>query len=128
MAQAGSLERLYQRFKDRVDFLLVYIREAHPDSILAVPAEAGEKRLQIVSQTASVAERLANLRKMLSITRLSMPSVIDDEGNTIKQAYAAWPDRLYVVSPDGSIGYKGRPGPFGFRVPELEAWLEAHVR
>lgn len=58
---------------------------------------------------------------------MTLPSVIDDRENFVKRAYAAWPDRLYVVGVDGNIAYKGRPGPFGFRVPELEEWLKRNV-
>lgn len=106
----------------------MYIREAHPDSILAVPGPDGKRELQVVSQTSSVEDRLANLRKLLAVSGMTMPSVIDDGANSVKRAYAAWPDRLYVVGSDGKIAYKGRPGPFGFRVPELEAWLQQNVR
>ncbi len=35
-------------------------------------------------------------------------------------AYAAWPDRLYVVGKDGRIAWKGAPGPKGVRDGELE--------
>lgn len=128
MAQSGSLERLYQTYKDRVNFLVVYIREAHPDSIIAVPGADGRKQLQVVAQTSSVAERLENLKKMLAVTGMTMPAVIDDFDNSVKRAYAAWPDRLYVLDAEGKVAYKGRPGPFGFRTPELEAWLRQNAK
>ena len=43
-------------------------------------------------------------------------------------AYAAWPDRLYVVGVDGKIAYQGGPGPGGFRVNEVEAWLKVNTK
>ncbi|MGV3720813.1 MAG: deiodinase-like protein [Actinomycetota bacterium] len=128
MTQAGSLEKLYQSYKDRVEFVVVYIREAHPGSILSVPTEDGGRRLQIVAQTATVTERLRNVRQLIRLTRFSMPAVIDDEASTVKRAYAAWPDRLYVVGVDGKVAYKGAPGPAGFKVPELAAWLRDNVK
>jgi hypothetical protein len=39
------VEKLYQDFKDRAEFLLVYIREAHPDSVIFV-ARDGEETLE----------------------------------------------------------------------------------
>jgi len=128
MTQAGSLERLYQSYKDRVEFVVVYIREAHPGSILSVPTENGGRRLQIVAQTATVAERLSNVRQLVRLTRFSMPAVIDDERSSVKRAYAAWPDRLYVVGMDGKVAYQGAPGPAGFKVNELEDWLRVNVK
>lgn len=128
MAQVGSLEKLYQTYKDRVDFMLVYIREAHPGSILSVPDGMGGTRLEVLPQTSTVDERLKAVRQLIKLRKLTMPAVIDDEASTVKRAYASWPDRLYIVGVDGKIAYKGRPGPFGFRVPEVEQWLEENIK
>lgn len=111
-----------------MQFLLVYIREAHPDSVLFVPADGGRKTLQIVPQTSSSVERLKNLDQCVSMLKLTMPALIDSDDNVVNRAYAAWPDRLYTVDVDGKIGYKSGPGPFGFKTPELEAWLRANVK
>ena len=92
-----------------------------------MPGKDGKKELQVVSQTSTVEERLANLRKLHSVTGMTLPSVIDDHQDSVKKAYASWPDRLYVIGVDGTVAYKGRPGPFGFRVPELEAWLRENA-
>jgi hypothetical protein len=121
------LERLYQTYKDRVEFLLVYIREAHPDSVLFVPGEDGGKKLQVIPQTATTTERLKNLQQCTSLLQLTMPAVIDSDDNVVNRAYAAWPDRLYVVDREGRIAFKGEPGPRGFRPAEVEAWLEKNV-
>jgi hypothetical protein len=128
MAQVGSLEKLYQTYKGRVDFLLVYIREAHPGSILSVPDGMGGTRLEVLAQTSTIDERLQALRRLIKLRNLTMPAVIDDEESTVKRAYASWPDRLYVIGGDGKVAYKGRPGPFGFRTPEVEQWLRENVR
>lgn len=128
MAQVGSLEKLYQTYKDRVEFILVYIQEAHPGSILSLPTKQGGNELQVVAQTASVAERTANLRKIVALMRLTMPGVIDDEQGTANRAYAGWPDRLYAIGVDGRVAYKGGPGPFGLKVPELADWLRNNAK
>jgi hypothetical protein len=57
-----------------------------------------------------------------------MPAVSDDENNSVNRAYGGFPDRIYVVGVDGKIAYKGAPGPMGFKVPELEAWLRENVK
>jgi len=128
MAQVGSIERLYQKYKDRAEFMMVYIREAHPGSVVSLPGKNGQNELQIVPQTSTRADRLTNLRQLISLTHISMPAVIDDESSSVKRDYAAWPDRLYVVGVDGKVVYKGRPGPYGFRTPELADWLRENVK
>ena len=121
------LEKLYQTYKDRVAFLLVYIREAHPDSILFVPTESGGKKLQVIGQTETAAERLKNLDQCVSLLNMTMPALIDSEDNVVNRAYAAWPDRLYAIGADGKIAFKSAPGPFGFKTADLAAWLQANV-
>lgn len=46
--------------------------------------------------------------------------VVDDMKNTVADAYAAHPDRLYLVDPKGKIAYAGGKGPRGFSPDELE--------
>jgi len=37
--------------------------------------------------------------------------------------YTGWPDRIYLIDPQGKIAYKSKPGPFGFKPEELAAAL-----
>ena len=53
-----------------------------------------------------------------------MPLVVDPIDNPAELAYAAWPERLYIVDEFGSVAYKGGVGPFGYDPDELEAWLD----
>ena len=108
--------------------MLVYIREAHPDSILYVPTGDGGKTLSVIPQTEGAADRLHNLEQCALLLQLTMPSVIDADDNRVNQAYAAWPDRLYGIGADGKVAYKSGPGPMGFRVNDLEAWLRANIK
>jgi hypothetical protein len=59
--------------------------------------------------------------------KLSMPTLLDKADNKVNQAYAAWPDRLYVIGKDGRIAYQGGPGPSGFKVNEVELWLKKNA-
>jgi cytochrome oxidase Cu insertion factor (SCO1/SenC/PrrC family) len=49
-----------------------------------------------------------------------IPALIDDLDDAVSTAYAAWPDRLYLIDRDGRIAYHGGRGPFGFDPEELE--------
>jgi hypothetical protein len=109
-------------------FLLIYIREAHPDSVLFVPTGGGGKKLQIIPQTSTAAERLKNLEQCVSLLQLTMPALIDSDDNVVNRAYAAWPDRLYAIGTDGKIAFKSGPGPFGFKTADLEEWLRNNVK
>ena len=108
--------------------MLVYIREAHPDSILFLHTQAGGTALGVVSQTDTEVDRLKNLQQCTSLLQLTMPSVVDSTDNIVNRTYAAWPDRLYAIGIDGKVAFKSGPGPSGFKSPDLAAWLQKNVK
>lgn len=55
----------------------------------------------------------------------AIPTVVDGMDNAVATAYAAAPDRLYLVAKDGTIAYRGGRGPWGFLPDELEAAIKA---
>ena len=83
--------------------------------------------LKKITQTDCADKRAENAEICLTALKLSVPTVIDGDDNQVNRAYAGWPDRLYVVGVDGRIAYKGGPGPGGFKVHEVEAWLMGNL-
>jgi type I thyroxine 5'-deiodinase len=49
---------------------------------------------------------------------------VDSFDNRVEQAYTGWPDRLYLIAPQGRVLYKSKPGPFGFHPEDLAAALQ----
>ena len=45
--------------------------------------------------------------------------------NAANDAYAAWPERLYIIDENGKIAYRGGMGPFNYNPAEVRAWLAA---
>jgi hypothetical protein len=114
----GSLHALWKEHRDAVDFLVVYIREAHPEDGWVVTMnrdedirlrdpETDEERLEVAT---SCALRLA----------IEMPVVVDAIDDTVARAYGALPDRLYLIGRGGHVAFQGEPGPFGFDPKALE--------
>ena len=54
---------------------------------------------------------------------LNIPILIDSMDDAAERAYNAWPERLYVLSKEGAVNYKGGKGPYGFNPEELERFL-----
>jgi hypothetical protein len=109
---------MWERYRESVDFLVVYIREAHPeDGWVVTPNRNEDIRYRDPTTTKereSVAEACA-LR-----LKIRMPVVVDEVDDQIAQAYGALPDRLYLIGRGGSVAFRGEPGPFGFRPEALE--------
>jgi len=103
---------------------MVYIKEAHPSDGWAV---AGNERMGInIKDPKTFGERVKVAEKACSTLKISMPCLVDGIDDSANKAYAAWPDRLYVVDQDGKIVVMAGPGPAGFApsIPQARAWLE----
>ena len=107
--------------------MLVYIREAHPDSVLYTKIDGKEVLLKI-EQTSNVIDRSEHADQCSATLKLSLPTVVDKADNKVNTAYAGWPDRLYIVGKDGKIAYKGGQGPSGFKINEMTTDLENVLR
>jgi hypothetical protein len=113
------------RYGDRVQFLAVYIREAHPEGGWILP-ENRRSGLS-VRDPQTDAERLAVASTCAAKLHMRMPMVFDGLDNAVASAYGGWPDRLYLVRGDGRIAFQGGEGPFGFKPEELEAAIEREL-
>jgi hypothetical protein len=119
------LEELAERYGDRVHFLVVYIREAHPEEGWILP-ENRRSRLA-VHEPRTDEERRAVASTCAVNLRMRIPVVVDAVDNAVASAYGGWPDRLYLIQRDGRIAFQGGEGPFGFKPEALEEAIEREV-
>jgi hypothetical protein len=103
----------------------VYIKEAHPEDEWQMTVN--EEQGVCYTQPQTLADRVTIANDFIERFQYAMPLVVDPMENPAEDAFAAWPERLYVVGVDGRIAYRGRKGPFGFDPDELEKWLEANL-
>lgn len=124
---APGLKRLAEQYADRVDFRLVYIREAH--------AEGGPEAQWQSTINAKEGVVLAPARNLiekqehagLCLRKLNLPftAVTDGMDGAAEAAYQAWPSRVYVVGRDGRVAFNSRLGELDFRPNELDAAIRA---
>ena len=58
---------------------------------------------------------------------LELPALVDEMDDAVAAAYAAMPERLYLVGRDGRIAYQGGMGPMFFRPSEWEEAIESYL-
>ena len=117
-----ALNDLYGRYRDRVAFYVVYIEEAHPVDFWQSADNLRDGVL--VHSAGTLEERSAAAQACVIRLAIKLPALLDRPDNAVERAYTGWPDRLYLVDPNGNIAYKSAAGPFGFRVEDLRAALE----
>jgi hypothetical protein len=113
-----------------VQFLVVYIREAHPLDGVLPERHSGRylggtpDRHLFVEDPVTYEERLALAKTCATDMAFGYPVLVDGLDDAVNTAYAAWPERLYLVDLDGTLLYQGERGPEGFLPDELEQVLE----
>jgi predicted CXXCH cytochrome family protein len=109
---------LYASYNDQIGFLIVYIREAHPEML-----REGNKT-GILGQPKNLDERVILATECVTKYKFTMPMVIDGMEGKVNDDYQAWPVRAAVTDIDGNVAYYGGPGPAGFSVPPVERVLK----
>jgi hypothetical protein len=113
------------KYKGKVEFLLVYIREAHPTDGWQVPAN--EREGILIASAKTFEEKEEHASACVRTLGIKFTTLVDNMDNQVELNYAGWPDRLYLVGKDGRIAWKGGPGPQGFKPVELEAAIQVEL-
>jgi hypothetical protein len=113
------VQALYERYKDRAEFLLVVIREAGhviPDLDFVLSKDSKGRDYRRVSA--------AKAREALGIT---FPTVLDTPDAMLERLYAAWPARLFIVNADGEMAFDAGWIREAWDLDAVEEWLQQHV-
>jgi hypothetical protein len=108
-----------------VDFIGVYIREAHPTDGWRM--DSNDQEGIAFAQPTTDEERTAIATQCCSALELPMPVVVDRLDDAVNSAYSGFPDRLYVIDTAGRVAYKGGRGPMGYKPLEMEQVLAMTV-
>lgn len=116
---------MFDDYKDHADFLTIYVREAHPTDEWQMKSNEKDKDNVCYAQPKTLAQRVAIANDFTQRFKYAVPFGIDQMNNAANDAYAAWPERLYVLDESGHVAYKGGNGPFKYDPKEVRAWLAA---
>ncbi len=115
------LRSLYEQYRDRVEFLMIYIREAHSTDgwwlgkgLTGMAVRSFTPSVTDVADPQTLEERRAVAERFAADATPGTPVLVDGVDDAVNRAYAGWPTRLYLVDVEGRVVYGGGPGPFGF--------------
>ncbi len=91
-ATIGEINALYDEFRDEVEFLFVYVREAHPGE--RIPAHA------------SMDEKAAAARRLREAEDLEMPVLVDDLRGSIHRDYSGLPNPAFLIDKSGRVAFR----------------------
>jgi hypothetical protein len=120
-ATFAGVDQVHKRFKDEAEFLLVYVREAHPTDGWRM--ESNDQVSVSLPQPKTYGERAGVATRCQAFLQPAMPLLVDEITDPVGNAYSGMPSRMYVIDRAGKIAYKSGRGPFGFKVGEMEQAL-----
>ena len=113
---------MYRRYGDRAAFAFVYIAEAHTTDGWQMAANLEDGVL--LANHATLEDRFAAARAAVERLGFTLPVHVDGIDDAVSHDFAAWPERIYVVSGSARIAHVGGPGPFEFDPDASAAALE----
>ena len=120
-SQSGNIEKLFERYKERANFMLIYVREAHPSDGWWMQSN---QRVGIdVAQPQNTESRRSVAATCQKHLGLNVPFLVDSIDDRVGSVYSGMPNRLYLIDQQGRIAFKNGRGPFGFHPRQLEQAL-----
>ena len=116
-----SLRDLYAQYSGQAQFLVVYIREAHPVDGWDI---GGERRLH---DPKTIEERRGVAGMCEAALQYGIRTYVDEMDDAVMTSYAAWPERLYLIGVEGRVVYASGRGPQGFRPGELKEAIDLYL-
>jgi hypothetical protein len=122
-----SLRDLFDSYHQDVQFLMVYIREAHPRDGWWLGGGLMGKAIRLyapranteVNDPTTLEERRQVAGQCEDMLSYGIRTYVDELDDRVNKAYAALPTRLYLVDVEGTVAYAGGLGPYGFKPEEL---------
>ena len=113
--------QIYNDYKERADFLTVYVREAHPTDEWQMKSNVKDD--VCYAQPKTLQQRVVIANDFIKRFKYPLPFGVDDMANGADLAYSAWPERIYIIDESGHIAYRGGIGPFNYKPQEARDWL-----
>lgn len=121
MAAMGRLRDIKKRYQDKVDFVLVYISEAHGAKKKHWINTEARAKFSIEDHN-KFEERKEAAEFLQEEAGEDWLLLIDDMDDQARYDFASHPDRIYVLR-KGLVDFIGKPGQMGFDPAALEAHL-----
>jgi type I thyroxine 5'-deiodinase len=112
MAGLEDFAELVKEYKDRVDFVVVYIEEGHADDEWYL-----DGNIYHIKKHKTITERFAAADQFYKVMKERIgdifPVLVDDMTDEANLKYAAVPDRLFIIKDGVVVPHSGK-GPFGY--------------
>jgi hypothetical protein len=131
------LVELYEQFRDQVDFMVVYVKEAHPtDKWWLAESRTLQTTFKLsgaLARTDIAEPQTLDERQLVAgscaetLFKNKVPVYVDTMDNRVSTMYTAKPTRIYLIGKDGNVVYNPGIGPFGYNPDHLGLEIEKYL-
>lgn len=127
---------IYKKYRDDVEFRMIYVREAHPTDKWWLAETKFMKLISVASnpyasydlkEPATIEERREAALSCQAKLLEDMPVYVDNMDNKVDLTYVAWPTRVYFLDRVGKVKYDSGLGPYGLSPEALEQELSSYL-
>ena len=132
-----SLKDVYRKYRDQVEFITVYVREAHPSDKWWLGETRTQRtimdwadarvRTDIVDPATMEERRTVASACQKTLLDGEMPLYVDTIDDRVSTMYTGKPTRIYLIGQDGRVVYNPGIGPFGFNPKHLGSEIEQYL-
>ena len=132
------LVELYEEYGKQVEFVIVYVREAHPSdkwwlaesrTLQTFFGLSGTLARSDVIEPATLDERREVAGSCFeTLFQAKVPLFVDSIDDEVSTLYTAKPTRIYLIGTDGRVVYNPGIGPFGYNPDHLGREIAAYLQ
>ena len=128
---------IYKEHREDVQFLMIYVREAHPvdkwwlaeTKFMRLVMEASNSYPSYdLLEPKTIQERRMAANACMTKLLEDIPVYVDNMDNAVNDTYVAWPTRVYFIDTEGKVRYESGLGPYGLSPEDLEKEIELYLR
>lgn len=127
---------LYKKYRNDVEFMMIYVREAHPKDKWWLAETKFMRLISVLSndypsydtmEPETIEERRSAATACRTKLLEDMSVYVDNMDNNVDLTYVGWPTRIYFLGKDGRVQYDSGLGPYGLSPEELQEELSTYL-
>ncbi len=132
-----GLKDVFRKYRDQVEFIMVYVREAHPSDKWWLGETRTQRavmdlfdarvRTDVVDPTSLEERRAVASACQETLFDGEMTVYVDTIDDRVSTMYTGKPTRIYLLDREGRVIYNPGIGPFGFNPEHLGQEIEAYL-
>ena len=121
MATLEPMKTLARKYDGKIEFVIIYCREAHPG--MKMKSMGGVGDLPLLEQTNNREERAERAARFGREMKIPQRILVDEDGDdSIQQRYGEWPNQTIVVDVTGVVRSMANTNPW-----KLDSFLQENV-